>query len=296
MPRLPALALLAALGVLLALGGGYMWLRDSSLVSVRRVSITGATGPDTGSIERALRRAARNMTTLHVRDDQLKNAVAPFPVVKDLRVDTAFPHGLRIRVIEQLPVAQITGAGRPLAVAGDGTLLHDVPAAALPAISVQVPPGGRRLADPGAMSRVLLLAAAPPAMLPRIVQVTLDPDHGLLAQLRNGPALRFGDGSTLRVKWQAAMAVLGDPGSAGADYIDVSDPRRPAAGSSSAATGTASSGSGTGSTASGSGTGSAASNAGAGSTTAGASGPGSGTGSAATSGTSSGAGAGGTGQ
>ena len=40
----------------------------------------------------------------------------------------------------------------------------------------------------------------------------------------------FGDAPSARAKWLAAAAVLADPGSAGASYIDVTDPVRPAAG------------------------------------------------------------------
>ena len=34
------------------------------------------------------------MTTLHVREDQLRTAVAPYPSVADLAVDADFPHEL----------------------------------------------------------------------------------------------------------------------------------------------------------------------------------------------------------
>ena len=54
--------------------------------------------------------------------------------------------------------------------------------------------------------------------------------HGLVAQIRSGPSLYFGDASGARAKWLAASAVLADPGSAGSVYIDVTDPMRPAAG------------------------------------------------------------------
>ena len=47
-------------------------------------------------------------------------------VVKDLEVSTQFPHGMRIRVIERPPVATVSVAGRTIAVASDGTLLHDL--------------------------------------------------------------------------------------------------------------------------------------------------------------------------
>jgi cell division protein FtsQ len=240
---LPRPALVVILLVIVALlFGGWLWLRDSSLVAINRVAVTGVSGPDAGRIRGALIRAARNMTTLDVREDELRTAVAPYPVVKDLRISTRFPHAIQIRVIEHVPVAVVTAAGRSLAVASDGTLLHDMAApASLPVIQMPSAPAGTKLVDQAAMSAVALLSAAPYPLLARISQASTDGQHGLVAQLRNGPSIYFGDSGRLAAKWTAAQAVLADAGSAGAAYIDVADPGRPAAGggggSGTAATG-----------------------------------------------------------
>src|SRR5262249_41827650 len=157
---------------------------------------------DAPQIRAALRAAARNMTTLDVHIDELKTAVAPYPVVKDLRVTTHFPHGMRIQVIEQTAVGAVEGAGRKIAVAADGTLLHDaaVPSS-LPAIPVRVPPGGRRLSDPAALGAVALLAAAPPGLVGRISELATVSGHGLVGQVRDGPSIYFGDASRAAAKW-----------------------------------------------------------------------------------------------
>lgn len=240
--RLRPRVIVALLAVLLLLGGGWMWLRDSSLVAVEHVRITGASGPDAGQIRAALESAARNMTTLDVRMDQLRTAVAPYPVVKDLRVTTSFPHEIRISVVEQIPVGAVVIAGRLIAVAGDGTLLHDaVPSGSLPQIPLRVAPGGKRVSDPAALNAVAVLAAAPNGILGQISQVTTVSAHGLVAQVRGGPSIYFGDASRLAAKWTAAVAVLADPGSAGALYIDVTYPERPAAGPGSGSSDTSSS-------------------------------------------------------
>jgi cell division protein FtsQ len=176
------------------------------------------------------------MTTLDVRMDQLRNAVSPYPVVRDRRVSTQFPHGMKIQVIEHQPVGVVVVAGRQIAVSGDGTLLHDTTApASLPQIPLRAAPGGRRLTDADALAAVALLSAAPPSFLGRVSQVTTVAAHGLVAQIRNGPSIYFGDSSRLHAKWIAAAAVLADPGSVGALYIDVTDPVRPAAGAGSSA-------------------------------------------------------------
>jgi cell division protein FtsQ len=235
---------LAVVAVALLLGGAWLWLRDSSLVAVRRVVVTGVTGPDAGRIRKALIDSAVTMTTLDVSMSELRVAVAPYPVVKSLEVSTQFPHGMRIHVIEQLPVAAVVVAGQRIAVASDGTLLHDDSGVSrLPTIPVSVSPGGTRLTG-AALNAVGVLAAAPYQLLSRISQVTTVARHGLVAQLRDGPSIYFGDPQRLASKWSAATAVLADGSSAGAVYIDVSDPNRPAAGAPGA---TAGSGTATGS-------------------------------------------------
>jgi cell division protein FtsQ len=228
--RRMAIALIALVAVL---GGGWLWLRDSSLVSVQRVTVTGIGGPDAAQIRAALVSAGRTMSTLDVRVDRLRTAVAPYPVVRDVRVSTQFPHGMRIRVIEQIPVATILVAGRMVPVAGDGTLLHDAQAPpSLPVLQLGAPPGGPRVSDATALNAVALLAAAPYPLLAKVTQVSHTAAHGFTVQLRSGPVIYFGDASELAAKWTAATEVLGDPSSAGATYIDVTDPSRPAAGAS----------------------------------------------------------------
>jgi cell division protein FtsQ len=228
-----ALAACAACAAVLALA--WLWVRDSSLVAVNRVSLTGESGPNAAAIRSALISAARSMTTLDVQMSRLRTAVSPFPEVKTLRVQTVFPHGMRIRVIEQLPVAILQVAGRHFAVAGDGTILHDVAASTrLPLIRLTVPPGGPQVTDPTAMRAVMLLGAAPYQILPKVGQVTTVAGRGLVAQLRGGPSIYFGDTAELRAKWTSATEVLADPGSDGASYIDVTDPMRPAAGAQTA--------------------------------------------------------------
>src|SRR4051812_35932261 len=81
--------------------GGWLWLRDSSLVAVREVEVTGVTTSDGDRVRAALERAAQTMTTLHVREDALRGATAVFPSVGGLEVQTGFPHRLTIRVLER---------------------------------------------------------------------------------------------------------------------------------------------------------------------------------------------------
>lgn len=232
--RRPSARLLAGLlGGLIVLGGVYLWLRDSSLVAVQNVRVVGASGPDARQIRGALRSAGRTMTTLDVNIRALQTAVAPYPVVKGIDVSTAFPHELTVTVSEQVPVAVVDAGGQRIAVAADGTLLHDVrDLQRLPVVSLGAFPGGTHLTG-YSLAEVRLLGAAPYQLLGRLSTVSDGPAHGLASQLRGGPELYFGAGAELPAKWAAVTEVLANSGSAGAQYIDVSDPNRPAAGTGS---------------------------------------------------------------
>ena len=221
-----ALAAGAALVLLLA---GWFWLRDSSLVAVRTVEISGIDGAQGVRVRAALEEAARSMTTLHVRRDALDTAAEPFSIVKRIDVSTDFPHTMRIHVVTNVAVGAIVIDGRRIAVTSDGTILRDVTApAGLPEIPLRGTPGGARLTERGAVAAVAALGAAPRALRTRVEAVRSTAGAGLELQLAHGPLLVFGTPERLDAKWAAAAAVLADEDAAGASAIDVSAPERPA--------------------------------------------------------------------
>jgi cell division protein FtsQ len=221
-----------ALVVLLvaALAGGWMWLRDSSLVRADQVTVVGATGAEARDIAAALERTGRTMTTLHVDADRLRRAVASFPQVKDLEV-TAHPlHRLHVRVIERPPVAALAIGGQRTPIAADGTLLRGrVSANGLPSVATSTLPAGGVLTRGRAADALTMIAAAP-APLRKLIESVDETDGQLVAQLRDGPRIMLGTPDRPRAKWAAAARVLNDSSSVGAGYIDVRLPDRPAAG------------------------------------------------------------------
>lgn len=228
-PRARTLVLLALAAVLLT--AGWFWLRDSSLVAVRDVQITGLTGGQEAEIRGALEEAAVSMTTLRVREDALRTAVAPFSIVKEIEVATDFPRGMRIHVVSNVAVGAVDLDGRATPVTADGTLLRDVSAApGLASVPLRGTPAGSRLKDAQALAALAALGAAPPALRARVESVATTSERGLELQLSDGPAIWFGDGERLLAKWAAAAAVIADPAAAGASYVDVSAPTRPAVG------------------------------------------------------------------
>jgi cell division protein FtsQ len=230
LPRVPLrrLAALALLAILLA--GAWLWLRDSSLVAVRDVQVTGATSSEEGRIRTALETAALDMTTLHVREDALRAAAEPFSSVADLRVESDFPHALRIEVIEHRPVAALEVGDRLIAAAGSGLLLRGVdPDEELPTIRMAAPPTGDRVDNGNTLTALRIAGAAPPELLARIERLWTG-DRGMMMSLVDGPELIFGDANDARRKWLAAARVLAAEDAAGATYLDLRIPERVAAG------------------------------------------------------------------
>jgi cell division protein FtsQ len=207
----------------------FFWLRDSSLVAVKQVSVSGVSGDNAHRIAARLEAAARDMTTLNVDDDALREAVATFPEVRGVTADADFPHGLRIVVAERVPIGALTSGREHVAVASDGTVLPKAAIGSVPVIPVDALPTGSRLTDPAALRAIAVLAAAPARLRSRIDELAKG-KGGLRATLRGGGTVVIGAPTALAAKWLAAAAVLRNPSAKGAKYLDVRIPRRPVAG------------------------------------------------------------------
>jgi cell division protein FtsQ len=229
-PHLRRRILLAVVLVAAGLPAGWMWLRDSSFVRVTDVQVRGATSSAQPRIRDALDVAGREMTTLHVRERTLQDAVAGFPSVAALHVRTEFPHRLVVDVVERRPAAIVSSGGQQLAATGTGLLLRDVGApSGLPEVALDAPPAGARIADARMLSALAVAAAAPAALRPRTTRIAYGP-RGITAELRDGPPLVFGTAADAAAKWAAAARVLAEPSAAGATYLDLRITGRVAAG------------------------------------------------------------------
>ena len=225
------IALLATAVALPLLGCGWLWFRQSSFVAVQKVQIVGVHGAEAQAVQAALTQAAHGMSTLDVSDGALTAAVAPLGVVRAVRAIPSFPHGLRIEVIEQLPVAALTVAGVRTAVAADGVVLGPaLLSSSLPNVSGWfVPAPGRHVKGASLLAALTVLGAAP-APLAKHVERVFTGAKGLTVAMRNGLLVYFGDASRPLAKWLSLARVLADQSSAGASYVDVRLPSHPAAG------------------------------------------------------------------
>jgi cell division protein FtsQ len=221
-----------------AVGLAYFgWFRDSSLVAVREVEVQGASGADREQIVAELTDAAKEMTTLHVKTDELASAVREFPSVASVSADAGFPHALEITVVEHQPTLIAHGGDRQVPVAADGSLLPGVKAGdeKLPSLPVdELPSAGRLSGD--ALSEALAIGAAPAALRPLIAGASISKDYGVVVAMRGGIELRFGSRDQRHEKWAAVAAILADEQLESATYVDVRVPDRPAVGGASTAT------------------------------------------------------------
>ena len=222
---------LACVGVAL-LSAYAVWvavLRSLPLFQVQRVTVTGLSGDAAPQIRSALELTARGMTTTDVSLARLRAAVAGYTLVSGLRVDSELPHGLRIRVIERRPFVRLDVDRVIVAVSRDDRVLAGlVPSRRLPLLRSMRAPVDGTVSDPLTLEEIALLAAAPRPLLDHVYSVAVG-SEGLTVQLRDGPAIYFGDDTLPHAKWESAAVVLANPTAHGASYIDVSLPSRPAA-------------------------------------------------------------------
>ena len=222
------------------LAGGWWLASHTALTRVEHVRIDGLQtvhGADTPAIETALTGAAHGMSTLAVNPAALRAAVAEYPIVRSVRARASFPHGLRVEVVEQPPVAALAFGGARTAVAADGVVLGpSYLSSSLPLLSAgkadatgALPVVGQSVGSGYLLQALTVMGAAPPALVPAVTHLYFGP-QGLTAVLRGGLLAYFGDATRPHAKWLSLVRVLADPSSAGAAYIDVRLPERPAAG------------------------------------------------------------------
>jgi cell division protein FtsQ len=226
-------ALLAAGGiaVLLAAWLAWGWFRDSSLVQVRHVQISGVSdNPDAAAIKRELDQAARRMTSLDVDNRKLAHSVSAYSIVDSLSASGNFPSTIKIKVQEYVPVATLTAPdGHAVPVAYDGTLLPRLGKVQLPGVAVSATPTRNGFGSLRVKTLVRVLAAAPTPLRSQLQRAHLAEGKGIVVVLRGGPTLEFGTSARLAAKWASATRVLAAPSSSGATAIDVRLPERPAA-------------------------------------------------------------------
>jgi cell division protein FtsQ len=233
-------SLAVGVGLLAVAGGLYGAAHQTSVFAVRRIEVVGAAPAVRQQVTQAVA-GLRGRSLLALDGRALERAVAAVPSVVSATYDRSFPHGLRIVVVPETPVAVVRQGAKSWLVSARGRVVAPVAAQAahgLPRVwiprTTPVAVGGFLPANhAAAVARALALASRFPA---HIALAALHRD-GLLFRLRNGVELRLGEPVDIRLKLAVARLALHrlPPGST---YVDVSVPGRPVAGANPRVSGT----------------------------------------------------------
>jgi cell division protein FtsQ len=207
------------------------WFRDSSLVAVKTVKVSGiGKGKLDAQLAEALTHAGRGMTTLDASQAELVKVARPYPSVQAVSIDPTFPSTLNVRVTKRTAVALIGEGSGAVGVAEDGRVMRGVPVGRdrLPRLPLTSAPKGSWVGGP-VLEQAEMLGGAPKPLL-RYVDHTFNAESGIGVELDGGVDLLFGTAGNAGQKWEAAAAVLSDPELGPLDYVDLSVPRRPAVG------------------------------------------------------------------
>lgn len=133
MARRRRLGLLGLAVLVLAVGlsiSWFTWFRDLPLFEIRDVQVTGTDSlssteekEEADALTEAVTASLGGMTTLHVRQDELERALAEWPRVAGVRVETDFPNGATARLDLREDGSVIGEGDNAVLVATDGTLL-----------------------------------------------------------------------------------------------------------------------------------------------------------------------------
>jgi len=229
--RILRLVAFGAVVLVLGLIAGYQfWLRDSSVVAIKDLTIVGVKAEDEEGrqITEAVEVAVGEMTTLHPRPDLLADELARFPRVADSRIETSLPDGATVTVTLREDGSRFGSGADELLIATDGTVLGPAGdrADGLPEIKAGDPPEAGRLTG-RALNQALVLGGVPKELRP-YVRFADYGEEGVEVTLSNGLVLIFGDANQVEEKWKAAASVIADPEMTDASYVDLTVPRRPA--------------------------------------------------------------------
>lgn len=231
------LLLVAALAI-----SWFFWLRDLPVFEIREVRVTGLEAIEANDedgqdgedgeaevLVETVTTSLEGMTTVHVRQGDLLEALEPYPRVAGVVVETDFPNGATAKLDLREDGAVIGEGDDAVLVATDGTLLGPIEGevGTLPRIAGKPPPDDRTTLGGPRLSQAIVLGATPTEIRPFITGSRMG-EKGIEVELSNGLVLVFGDDSKPVAKWKAAATVIADPELVDAGTIDLTVPWRPA--------------------------------------------------------------------
>jgi cell division protein FtsQ len=229
----------AALAVVAA-GGLYLIARETPMFAVRRVDVQGASPAVARQVRAALGRYS-GTSLLALDGAAVLRTLEDLPTVMTAAYDRDFPHTLRVQVVAESPVAVLRrGAGAWLASARGRVIgrvarsrYRTLPRIWLPA-RTEIDVGGFLDGDAAASAQALREFVAT-RFAHRVLWARVAGGQ-LSLGLRSGLELEFGAPTALDLKLAVVRTILptlARPSSGGPNYLDVSVPERPVAGTKS---------------------------------------------------------------
>ena len=224
--------------IILVAAGLYGLARESSMFSLQRIEVEGASPALASEVQLELR-SYRGRSLVVVDAASLQQRVDGLPAIRSSVVDRAFPHTLRVRVVPEAPVAVLRRGADSWLVSARGRVIGAIARGdhqLLPRI--WLPPRteielGALLADePGGLAARSLAAFVGSSFSQRVSFVRAL-DGQITLGLRGGLEVMLGAPIDLGLKIAIAHHLVPGfalPGQGGPDYLDLAVPERPVAG------------------------------------------------------------------
>lgn len=238
--RAPPLRLLAvALLVVLLLGAAYAAARFTSLFALQELELAGGSK----AVQASVRKAAapflgESLVTLD--RDEVQRRLGSLPTVRSVTIDRAFPHTLRISVVQERPLAVVRNGRGAWLVSARGRVIRAVPPEASstrrPVVWMEPesdPTPGDLVGAEGVKVALAGLRQLPASFPERVRTARVDGEE-LTLLVASGAEIRLGKAGQAGLKLAVAARVLHSMSPserAGLAYLDVSVPERAVAGS-----------------------------------------------------------------
>ena len=204
------------------------------MFAIQRVEIRGGDPATAAAVRRALA-PLDGTSLLALGAGEVERRAQALPSVVSVSYDRAFPHTLRVTVVEERPVAVLHRGNDLFLISARARVIRPLTANALlnlPRIwvarSTDATLGATLAGDPGAA--VAALVPLQRLRFPVPVATAESSDGQLALRLRSGLEIRLGDAHDLPLKLSVARQIAPTIAPGSGTYLDVSVPERPVAG------------------------------------------------------------------
>ena len=197
----------------------------SPLLSVRTITVDGASRIDPAVIEEALEGQLDRPLAL-IDYQELERALEEFPAIESYVTESRPPSTLSIRIVERTPVANIETNGSFTLVDAAGVTLETGATAfgGFPVVDTKT----TKVPGPGFEALGLVLRSLDPAMIASLATVAAPtPDSVTLTFIDNDRVVVWGSAEDSTLKAQILAKIVAQPAFADAREIDVSSPESP---------------------------------------------------------------------